>query len=482
MALPTNIKNILNHKIVEQARIEFKSGWDPEPIIHTICAFANDIDNFSGGYIFIGVEEENGRPKFPIKGLNEETLDKVQKELIEYCNKCIEPRYIPVIDIENIDGNNFIILWVPAGADRPYKSRIDVYGKSKITAYYIRKGSTTIKAKNNDEKELFELGSLQPYDDRPNYKASLNELNLNLIKSFLKEINSNLIDDFENRSIESISEDMKICEGPIENLKPKNVGLLFFTYEPEKYIPYSYIELVNIPDPTGDGMYEQTFKGPLHIQYKDVMQYFKNNVIKEKVYKIPGQMEAKRFYNYSYEVIDEVIGNALLHKNYQIYEPISIRINKDSIEVTSFPGLDSSISYENIQNLQIKSKKYRNRRIGEFLKELHIVEAKNTGFPTIIKYTNLNESNLPIVETDDERTYITVNIPINRVFVESVKKTYKNKLGDRILILLQNGPLTLSELSVLLGYKSIPGSLKNALSRLIDNNKITVEGKKYTLK
>ena len=63
-------------------------------------------------------------------------------------------------------------------------------------------------------------------------------------------------------------------------------------------------------------MYEQSFRGPLHIQYKDIMLYLKNNVIKEKVYKIPNQMEAKRFYNYSYEVLDEVIGNALLHKNF----------------------------------------------------------------------------------------------------------------------------------------------------------------------
>ena len=334
-----------------------------------------------------------------------EQIDKIQKELIEYCNKCIEPRYIPVIDIDNFDNVNFIVLWVPAGNDRPYKSKIDVYDKNSQYAYYIRKGSLTIKAKHDDEKELFELGTLQPFDDRPNYKASINDLNLNLIKSYLIDINSNLLDNFDSKTIESISEDMKICEGPIENLRPKNVGLLFFTYEPEKYIPYSYIDLVNIPDPTGDGMYEQTFRGPLHIQYRDVMLYFKNNVIQEKIYKIPGEMEAKRYFNYSYQVIDEVIGNALLHKNYQIYEPISIRINLDSIEVTTFPGLDSSISFENIEKLTIKSKRYRKRRIGEFLKELDIVEAKNTGFPTIIKYTKINDSILPIISCTLLLTY-----------------------------------------------------------------------------
>lgn len=61
MKLPTSIENILNENIVENARLELKKKWNPEPILHTICAFANDIDNWGGGYILIGIEEENGR-------------------------------------------------------------------------------------------------------------------------------------------------------------------------------------------------------------------------------------------------------------------------------------------------------------------------------------------------------------------------------------------------------------------------------------
>jgi ATP-dependent DNA helicase RecG len=55
MALPINIKEILNGHTVERDRIECKAGWNPEDIIHTICAFANDINNWGGGYIFVGI-------------------------------------------------------------------------------------------------------------------------------------------------------------------------------------------------------------------------------------------------------------------------------------------------------------------------------------------------------------------------------------------------------------------------------------------
>lgn len=51
MPLPISIKDLLEHKIVENSRIDYKAGWNPEPILHTICAFANDIDNTGGGYI-----------------------------------------------------------------------------------------------------------------------------------------------------------------------------------------------------------------------------------------------------------------------------------------------------------------------------------------------------------------------------------------------------------------------------------------------
>lgn len=60
MALPTNIETLLEGHAVEWERIEFKETWDPQASLKTICAFANDIDNWGGGYIVIGVRENAG--------------------------------------------------------------------------------------------------------------------------------------------------------------------------------------------------------------------------------------------------------------------------------------------------------------------------------------------------------------------------------------------------------------------------------------
>ena len=84
MALPINMDDLINQRVVESTRIEFKGDWNPNPIIHSICAFANDIDNVGGGYLVIGIEEENGSPVLPPKGIAQERIDRILKELIWY--------------------------------------------------------------------------------------------------------------------------------------------------------------------------------------------------------------------------------------------------------------------------------------------------------------------------------------------------------------------------------------------------------------
>lgn len=56
MELEVNIEDLLRKERAESEQIEFKSGWNPDDIYHTICAFANDFHNIGGGYIIVGVE------------------------------------------------------------------------------------------------------------------------------------------------------------------------------------------------------------------------------------------------------------------------------------------------------------------------------------------------------------------------------------------------------------------------------------------
>lgn len=108
MALPTNINRILNPNIVESVRVELKEGFNVESIMHTICAFANDIDNFCGGYIIIGISDIKDVIGFP-----RNKFDNMQKELFRYSKKCIEPSYVPQVELVNYEGKDVVVIWCP---------------------------------------------------------------------------------------------------------------------------------------------------------------------------------------------------------------------------------------------------------------------------------------------------------------------------------------------------------------------------------
>ena len=63
---------------------------------------------------------------------------------------------------------------------------------------------------------------------------------------------------------------------------------------------------------------------------------------------------------------------------------------------------------------------YRNRRIGDFLKELHLTEGRCTGVPKIHKAMKKNGSPPAIFETDDESHYFLTILPIH---LEATRKT-----------------------------------------------------------
>ena len=71
MALAINIDDLLNKQRIESNRIEFKKGWNPVSIYHSVCAFANDFDDLGGGYIVVGVDtdDKTGVAIRPVEGI-----------------------------------------------------------------------------------------------------------------------------------------------------------------------------------------------------------------------------------------------------------------------------------------------------------------------------------------------------------------------------------------------------------------------------
>ena len=211
-------------------------------------------------------------------------------------------------------------------------------------------------------------------------------------------------------------------------------------------------------------MTEKVFTGPIQRQLTEALLYIKNYALKEVVIKSKTRAEADRIMNYPYAALEEILSNAVYHRSYQINEPITVRITPTAMEITSFPGFDSSITDEKIKALDIRSMVYRNRRIGDFLKELKLTEGRNTGFPTAFAALRENGSDMPEFEMEPGRGYLTVRLPIHPYFLPQ-KKARDGEYANRILSKLENEALTMTDLARAMGYKGITQKLKKTLIR-----------------
>lgn len=412
--LPINLENLLRQRQVEGERIEYKAGWNPDAILRTLCAFANDFENLGGGYVVIGQDcDAEGRPVFPPVGVPESQLDKIQQELLGYCN-LIQPPYFPLLSVERFEERNLLVLWAPGGLSRPYKVPKAVTAKTKEYRYYIRRYSSTIEAKGEDERELISLTAQVPFDDRVNQSATPADLSPRLMAEFLREVGSDLAEDAATLPVEALGRQMKVVTGPSEAPLPQNVGLLFFNEHPERFFPVTQIDVVWFPEGAGgDRFEEKVFQGPLGRITRDALGFIQSQYLKQTVLKHPQRAEAERFWNVPYAALEEALVNAVFHRSYEIREPIEVRITPEDIVVLNFPGPDRSIRLEDLKRGRAVSRRYRNRRIGEFLKELDLTEGRCTGISKIISSMAANGSPPPEFETDEDRSYFLIRLPVH---------------------------------------------------------------------
>lgn len=426
MALPINIEDLLRKQRVESNRIEFKEGWNPTSIYHTICAFANDIDNLGGGYVIVGVEEKDGVAVRPVKGVPEESLDKIQREILQY-NQLIEPVYAPRVSVEEIDGKYVVVIWATAGHNRPYTAPADVNAKLKKPVFYIRYGTSSIEAKGEFLDQLRDMANRVPFDDRGNESIRIDDISPLLLKDYLTKIDSRLAKANFATDMETLLDQMQLYDGPKEKRLIKNVAAMMFSEHPEKFFPTTQVDIVVFPE--GRESNPENFieippiKGPVPMMIRRSLDYLRTNIIKERITKPADDERSVKVFNYPFQALEEAVVNALYHRDYKEREPVEITIEPDRISILSYSGPDRSISMESLKEANmLRSRRYRNRRLGDFLKELDLTEGRATGIPTIQKKLRENGSPKATIDTDESRSYFLIDIPARLDFVQDAGK------------------------------------------------------------
>ena len=299
----------------------------------------------------------------------------------------------------------------------------------------------TLLAKGAELAELFDKFNFVPFDDRVNRIATITDIRRGFVEDFLVESNSSLYNEINNKSLEDLLAALEVANITDAGMDIRNIGLLMFSDHPEKFLPGAQIELIRFNSPEAEGsddFTEKIFTGPLPKQVRDALSYINAVLIEEKIIKHPDRAEADRFFNYPYSALEEVLVNAVFHKSYRILEAVEIRIYLDCVKIINYPGPEKWINMETFRNGKAIARRYRNRRIGEFLKEMDLSEKKSTGITKILRALKTNGSPLPEFETDEERNYLiatiyphagfVLNSPLNDPIISSVNDAKNRRI------------------------------------------------------
>ena len=132
----------------------------------------------------------------------------------------------------------------------------------------------------------------------------------------------------------------------------------------------------------------------------------------------------------------EALVNAVYHRGYDknIVEPTKVYLYPDRIEVISYPGPVSGIDEDHLASGgSVPPVPARNRRIGEFLKELKLAEGRLTGLPQIYDAMEQNGSPTPKFDFDAGRTYFRATLPAHPEYaaVSAIQDAaYLNTVGS----------------------------------------------------
>ena len=379
----------------ESEKVEWKENGDDreviKSIVKTISAFANDIANVGGGYVVCGAKEikdEFGFPKVYYTGLKANKLKEIEGKVREQCTNRLSPSIAPiiqVIDNPNDQETKILVFIIPA------TSKAHTYRDDETVRYYVRIGRETIEARNGIFRQLLtSKQEIEPFDKRPNPNVDEADIDSLLFRDCMNEMK--LVQ--PNKPLESyFSDKEQIAEfvPPLCIKKPLDGGLCLRNFAlfmfgkknsisinfPDAYTSLSVYHGTDRSEPTAE---RHQFTGSIIEQAKRAIGLLNTQVYTafDKNSDKPNQVK------YPVRALQEALINAIVHRDYEIAEPVRVTIFSDRIEIQSPGRLHWGVDREKFLTGKA-SAKWRNQSFAYLFNKLQLAQSEGQGIPTIIR-------------------------------------------------------------------------------------------------
>jgi len=318
----------------ESSKVQFKERLPHiDSLAHELIAFANT----SGGFLLIGVNDKNG----DLKGLSFQEIQQSNSQIVNAASQKVFPPIRVLTETITVQEQNIIVVKIDEGISKPYKDKDGII--------YVKNGSDKRKVTSNDElaRLLREGGSLNA-EEIPVKGSSTKDIDLKQIGSFLFRKYNKTLEEFnsEKISVDQILENLNLAR----NGEFLLTGLLSFSIKRSFFYPQFTVQCVSMDGSIIGNSFsdnENALEGTFAEVFNGAMGF-----IGRSMRKIPetNGFNSPTKWEIPHEVFEELLVNALVHRDYFISSTVKVFIFSDRVEIISPGKLPNSLTVENIKN------------------------------------------------------------------------------------------------------------------------------------
>ncbi|MBZ0155646.1 MAG: putative DNA binding domain-containing protein [Alphaproteobacteria bacterium] len=309
-----------------QFKVDVRNG---DSLASDMAAFANS----EGGMVFIGVADDGSIP-----GLSQEDVVRINQLISNTASQHV--RSALAVQTENVllpNGSIVIVLTIPKGLDKPY------FDKNGVI--WLKCGADKRRINSKEElRRLFQLSNQFHADELPT-KAGIDKLDKLRFRDFLRDtykldypdVPAELIRLLQNMNLATDEGFLSLA------------GVLLFAERPEWIMPQFVIKAIRYPGNeihVSDYVDTEDFSGPLRKVFDDSLAFVMRNLHKVQAGRgvnAPGVSEIPE------SVFEELLVNALVHRDYLVSAPIRLFIFDNRIEIISPGHLPNNLTVEKIR-------------------------------------------------------------------------------------------------------------------------------------
>ena len=314
----------------EDSQHQFKKNINnAESLGAEMVAFSNG----SGGKIIVGVSDDG-----EIVGLSRDDIHRLNQLISNAASQNVKPAINPTTQNVLIEHELIlIIIDVPAGINKPYQDNSGVF--------WVKNGADKRRATSREEiQRLFQASGLLHADESPANGLTIADLDLDYFREFfLKRYGESL--EKQKIPFDQTIQNMNLGRDGLLNI----TGALLFGKNPSVRLPAFIIKAGCFP---GTTLTSEFYKDSRDIQgkmadiFQQTLSFIQINLRQiqgEQSVNSLGKPEIPRL------ALEEIVANALVHRDYFISAPIRVFVFDDRVEIISPGHLPNNVTIENIK-------------------------------------------------------------------------------------------------------------------------------------